>query len=453
MPLFTRRRLQSMLDDLSERTDPSKLVGVRSRIENKRVEQALPAEMELGVLWALSRLGELEVEPEWFGTRQPDAYTESLFAGMPCAVEVTAISDARLSQEDEMRRIAAQLCEFANSARKGSGRHLHFTFGVESGYTAQGYVRRRKIDPDFTPNDETKATLRSWLLEAAPRSPVTITQGNTHLVVQWHAGRQSKLYNFFSSMPAEAYDLEDNPLFDALAEKKKQLSIPSFEGLRCVLVADAGSRMLRDLNPSMRSPGSVSGRQVIRHFLQKADGAIDAVIVLTPGRKPYAYGLQTMNERRPWRADLFVRPGLTLDRRGIDALVSHLPRPRFEGYQARSLQLQAAYKYDARGWYLGTTMTSTRTAMTIKVSARAVLDLLAGRITVEQFQHFTGLEHKPNQPNIFAHRLSQGDTLADIEIEPGGLDQDDDWLVVHFKHDPAAAPLTVQQLERRGDST
>ncbi len=199
-----------MLDELSERAEPSKLVGIRSRLESKRVDQALPAEMELGVLWALSQLGELEVEPEWFGTRQPDAYTESLFAGMPCAVEVTAISDARLSQEDEMRRIAAQLCEFANSARKGSGRHLHFTFGVESGYTAQGYVRRRKIDPDFMPNDETKATLRSWLQESAPRSALTIKQGNTHLVVQWHKERQSPMYNFFSSMPAEVLTPTEN---------------------------------------------------------------------------------------------------------------------------------------------------------------------------------------------------------------------------------------------------
>lgn len=446
MPLFTRRRLQNMLDELSERADHSKLVDIRSRLESKRVEQALPAEMELGVLWALSRLGELEVEPEWFGARQPDAYTESLFPGVPSAVEVTAISDARLSQEDEMRRIAAQLSEFASSVRRGSGRHLHFTFGVEGAYTAKGYVRRRTIDHDFVPSDETKATLRNWLLQATPRPTLLITQGNTHLAVEWHEVKQSRMYNFFSSMPAEAYDLEDNPLFDALAEKKKQLSIPSFEGLRCVLVADAGATMLRDLNPTMRSPGSVSGSQVIRHFLQKADGAVDAVIVLAPGRKPH--GFHATSERRPWRADLFVRPGVSLDRRGIDALVSHLPRPRFEGYQARSLQLQAAYKHDARGWYLGTRMTSTRTAMTIRVSARALLDLLAGRITVEQFQHFTGLEHKPSQPNIFAHRLSQGDTLADIQIEPGGVDEDDDWLVVHFKHDPAAAPLKVEPLER-----
>lgn len=441
-----------MLDDLSDRMDLAKLSDIRARLESKRVEQALPAEMELGVLWALSKLGDLEIEPEWYGTRRPDAYSECLFAPSPCAVEVTAISDARLSQEDEMRRIAARLCEFANSVRKGHGKHLHFTFGEESGYTAEGYVRRRRIDRDFAPSEATRETFRRWLGQDDRSAPLEVRQGTTHFVVTWHDIPQHPLSNFFCSMPAEAYSLEDNPLFEALAEKKKQLRIPDFEGLRCVVVADAGAgaRMLRDLNPSMRSVGAVTGSQVIEHFLRKADGAVDAVFVLAPKRK--SHSPSSTSERRLWRADLFLRHGLALDRSGVDGLVAQLPRPRFEGYQARSLQQQAAYRHDARGWYLGTHITSMRTAMTIKVSARALLDLLAGRITMEQFQHFTGLADKPAQRNIFAHRLSQGDILSAIDIEPGGIDKDDDWLILHFKQDPAAAPLKVKAADRPGSS-
>lgn len=450
MPVFTRRRLQSMLDALSERTEIAKLSDIRARLESKRVDQALPAEMEIGVLWALSKLGEVEIEPEWFGTRRPDAYSECLFDSSPCAVEVTAISDARLSQVDEMRRIAARLCDFANSVRKGHGKHLHFTFAEESGYTVEGYVRKRRIDRDFVPNEATREVLRVWLEQSDRSAPLAVSQGNTNFVVTWHDIQQHPLGNFFSSMPAEAYSLEDNPLFEALTEKKRQLSIPEFEGLRCVLVADAGARLLRDLNPSMRSIGAVTGSQVIEHFLSKADGAVDAVIILAPIRK--SRSINWTSERRLWRADLFARRGLVLSRSGVDDLVAHLPLPRFEGYQARSLHQQAAYRHDARGWYLGTHMASKETAMTIKISARALLDLLAGRITTEQFQNFTGLADKLTQRNIFAHRLNQGDILSDIEIEPGGIDEDDDWLVVHFKQDPAAAPLKVGISERPGDA-
>lgn len=449
MPIFTRRRLQSMLDDLSDRMDLAKLSDLRARLESKRVDQALPAEMELGVLWALSKLGEVEIEPEWFGARRPDAYSELLFAPAPCAVEVTAISDARLSQEDEMRRISARLCEFANTVRKGYGRHLHFTFSEESGHTPEGYVRRRRIDRDFVPDEATNQALKRWLETTDRSSPLEVTQGNTHFVVRWHAIRQHPLSNFFSSMPAEAYSVEDNPLFEALTEKRRQLSIPGFQGLRCIVVADAGARMLRDLNPSMRSIGAVTGRQIIGHFLRKAEGGVDAVLVLSPRRESSTW--DWTREKKLWRADLLARPGMLLDQRGVADLVAHLPLPRFEGYQARSLQQQALYRHDARGWYLGTHITSTRSAMTIKISARALMDLLAGRITLAQFQHFTGLEDKPNQRNIFAHRLNQGDILSAIEIEPGGIDKDDDLLVVHFKHDPSAAPLKVSVVDPEGD--
>ena len=73
-------------------------------------------------------------------------------------------------------------------------------------------------------------------------------------------------------------------------------------------------------------------------------------------------------------------------------------------------------------------------------------------VTLAQFQHFTGMEDKPNQRNLFAHRLNQGDILAGVEIEPGGVDKDDDMLVIHFKHDPSAAPLTIKAADQTGDS-
>ena len=55
-----------MLDDLAPLVDAHKLSDLKARLENKRTSQAVPAEFELGVLWALSTMGELEVEPEWY---------------------------------------------------------------------------------------------------------------------------------------------------------------------------------------------------------------------------------------------------------------------------------------------------------------------------------------------------------------------------------------------------
>jgi hypothetical protein len=79
MPLFIRRRLQLMLDELYPALGDAKARDLLNRLEDKRVEQALPAEMELGLLWAIGQMGELEIEPEWWGGgNRPDAYTEQL---------------------------------------------------------------------------------------------------------------------------------------------------------------------------------------------------------------------------------------------------------------------------------------------------------------------------------------------------------------------------------------
>lgn len=444
MPIFTRRRLQAMLDELALSTGVSKLKDLRSRLENKRVEQSLPAEMELSILWALSKLGSIEVEPKWYENRRPDACTKKLFEGRPCAVEITAISDARLSQEEDMRRVARRLCELANKIRKGQGKHLHFQFGEESGYADGGYVRRRKIDKDFAPTDGTIESLKVWLKQDGSRPPFQLVQGKTHVVLTWRPLPLHPHSNFFCTMPAEAYSLEDNPLYEALEEKRRQLVNPQFEGLRCIIVADAGCRLLHDLDQNMRSPGTVTGSQIIDHFLRTSGQAVDLVLVLSPYRNHH-FGGRVQPVR--WRASIRIRPELDLETTGLSRLIELLPPPRFEGYQARSLQLQAAYRHDAHGWYVGTTITLVRTEMTIKISARALLDLLAGRITLEQFQHFTGLADQPTHRNIFAHRLDQGDILSNIRIEPGGLDEDDDWLLIDLKQDPSAAPLQLAAQE------
>ncbi|TXD94240.1 hypothetical protein FUT87_07465 [Mitsuaria sp. TWR114] len=441
MPIFTRRRLQAMLDDLARRGDAQKLTDVRARLENKRVDQALPAEMELAVVWALARLGEIETEPEWFGDRRPDIYTEQLFPGQPCVVEVTAVSDGRMAQEPELARVGTKLKEAANRIRRGRGKHLSFQIHVEQGYEGSAYFRRRKVDADFEPSAGTVDLLRGWLMQDGVREPLVLLQGATHVTVQWHEVPRHPHSNVFCSMPAEAYSLEDNPLFDALDEKRRQLASPEFTGVRCIVVADAGSTLIRRLDAVFGMQRSVTGRQVIEYFLRSSDVGVDVVLTLSPFRDT---GLWFTGSRRSeWRSSLFLRPGLRLDTAVAQRLASCLPVPRFEGYQARSLHQQALYRHDSRGWYLGTGMQSRGSSMTVKLSSRAVLELLAGRMTLERFHEVTGLKQTPTSANIFDHRLKQGDILSQVTIESGGLDKDDDLLVFELSRDPSAAPLRV----------
>src|SRR5690606_29946129 len=101
----------------------------------------------LGTLWALAQMGEIEVEPEWWGTsRKPDVYCPFLGGPDGSIIEIAAFADGSISQDDDMRRIAARFVHEANRLRRGSGHYLHFHFGEESGYVNGSKERRRALD-------------------------------------------------------------------------------------------------------------------------------------------------------------------------------------------------------------------------------------------------------------------------------------------------------------------
>lgn len=125
MPIFTRRRIQQMLDDLIGIAAPSQFIG---RLNDKRFENALPAEAELALVWAVSRLGGFESEPTWYSQhgRLPEGISTSLFPGYETVFDVKAVSDRAIPGVAGMRALTAKMVEAANKAKKGSGKRLQF---------------------------------------------------------------------------------------------------------------------------------------------------------------------------------------------------------------------------------------------------------------------------------------------------------------------------------------
>lgn len=286
MPVFTRRRLQSMLNDLGVYLESSKVQDLLFRLENKRPEQALPAEMEIGLLWGLAQLGEIEPGPEWFGTgRLPDAYSEWLFCGQPAIVEIAAMLDIGLSGENDMSRVSHRLCEAANRIKRKSGQHLFFYFGEENGYKQGKYFRRRKVEQDFTVTDELFNALAAWIRGPShlDRERLHLNNGRTDVIVEWRERKPGR-FNFFCPMPSEAHSIKENPLYSLLVEKSAQMKNPNYGGIRSLLLADAGSTLLRRLQHADAGNRTVSGQSIISNFLSSSK--IDMVCVFSPHRPP-----------------------------------------------------------------------------------------------------------------------------------------------------------------------
>jgi hypothetical protein len=434
VPIFARRRLQAMLDDLSltrEKTD-----DFINRIESKEIAQALPGEMELALVWAIYGLGGAEIEPEWYSAdgSLPDVFSEKLIPDAPTIIDVAALSDAALPGDQGMRNASRKLSQEANVIRRGTANHLSYYFFEETVRIRGESIRRICVPTSLQMTDYLRSSLNEWLsVSRSDGDKLRLNEDRLDVVITWNEQQQA-LYNFQTSMPPEIRSLHDNYIFRKLREKSKQLANERFDGLKCVILADVGSTALRNPTKVDHLRYTYNGGQVASKFLQS--NKLDVVLIVTPRRERRS--LADLRASIEWEQFVFCRPGLKVDTAGFERMLARLPSPRFEGYQARQLHEQRVFSPRSRGMYMGTNVKWTKGEKTeIQFSARSLLDMLAGRCSAEQFMRRVGLDDR----NVFKYHLDLGETISSIDLNPGGLDEDDDQIVIGFSDDPAARHL------------
>lgn len=443
MAIFARRRLQTMLDELALLMDKEQSRGLVRRMESKEIEQALPAEMELGLTWAIAKLGPIEIEPEWYSEKRlPDLFSDDLFPGRETIIEITALSDAVLPADEGMRNASRKLSQEAGKLRRGAGRHLSYYFYEETARIERDSIRRVCVPRDLVVSDVIRTQLRHWIKgqDRNDGDKLSLVEGMLKVTLTWHDRAQSR-YNFTTSMPPEIRHISDNYVFKALGAKAKQLRNAHFKGIRCVILADVGSTALRRFDQSDYTGWVYHGGQIVDHFLRsKTDPGIDVVAIVTPNRR--SSGLTGYGDTIEWKIGLCCRPGFQIDSTGFERLAGTLPRPLREGYQSRQLHEQSVFAPTAKGRYLSTNISWRKGDKSeIKLSARAFLDLLAGRITPEQAKKI----FDSSAANVIKAHLDRGETIADLRLEAGGPDSDDDHIVITFSDDPAARPLKASE--------
>ncbi len=435
MAMFRRRRLQAMIDGLGAELAGSKAVDIIRRIESKDIAQALPAEMELAVMWALYELGGTEIEPFWFGASSlPDAYSDRLIPGYACVVEIAALSDAALPGLAGMRNASRKLSHEAGRIKKGAGSHLSYFFFERTDWVAGEALRRVLVPRTLQIGAGTRSRLAAWLQQdLRDGHEIRVQEGELDVIIKWNERRQFG-HNYRSSMPPEIRSLRENYVFGALRRKAEQLKSKEFSGLRCVILGDVGSTALRRLEHIDPTHRAFSGSQIIAAFLRQPKPGIDVIAVLSADRDLHRWN--SVQETIEWKLRVLCRPGLQIDLAGFDALLQHLPPPRIEGHLASQLHEQGAYATNGRGRYLSSLVTGGANKMQIRFSSRLLLDVLAGRQAPERIIEAVGKD-----ANVFKYRLDRGETFSLVSFEPRGPDEDDDWIVVEFGDDPAARRL------------
>lgn len=229
------------------------------------------------------------------------------------------------------------------------------------------------------------------------------------------------------------YSPTKNPIYTALERKADQLSGAPDNSVRVVILCDADCNALQ--STKLDSPGTLSAAQVVQNFL-KSSGTLDAILLVTT--EPidrFNYFNRDLRISAQWVArhpgTRLMKPETLQSVRNIlSSALNNLPAPMLDPHNARIRSKITGYGHGTLGM--------KRSDKRIQISARQVLELLAGSVSQEQFLKSYGWDGNiENSRNPFLIALAQGKMINGASISSGG-DADDDWLEFTFSDpDPA----------------
>jgi hypothetical protein len=379
MALFSRRFLQRALNESQAYLSAEQRLDLCKCLNTVR-DNYLSKEWELAILHALKGLGTLQHEPDLPGTRHPDI----LFTaedGLTFVADITAVSDRGLHRENPFDSLQE---EFFRRQRKLGMLHGGFDVRVNSHpvnhYRGSGKKPRLKLPKiaDFPTkifNTNFQEFMNGVRTNPNDKRQLKIEDEETSVHFSYSPSRRG-----FGGGSHPAFDLtavvDQNPVYNALSSKADQLRKSGYDGMKGVLLCDAGCWSLHQRNSNWEFYGI---DEVIKHFLDPTE-TVSFVVVLIIEEEQRAFG-QTRRQ--------VITHKLHVNRRAehqkasleqfVGRLVSQLPCPE---QSPKNAILQFKRKDGMTGRHLGTLTHGG----SIEMSARMLLEILAGQLKIDDFE-------------------------------------------------------------------
>lgn len=428
MAIFSRRTLQRMLDDNARFLTGEQLEKLVDHLN--RHTSALQDEWEISLLWCLSQFGAIEHEPNMRG-KEPDVFFapggDEEFLG-----DVIAVSDEGLEGENPVNQFEREFWQQL-SKRKLDGGGFDWEIGRKSGARGKKVVclpakgeLHRVFSPDF------KRFLDSVAAEPAEAREFSASTEDIDVRFQYRPDQDGMT----SGHPSyrDAHSLRKNPVFNALKRKKNYLKETGYQGPKVIFLCDRGCHILRH-DPFQ---GESYGLDAIVHdFLRQNTSISWVTVVSTQTKVPPQRGMVPFIRVRNYRNSRASNPLHDRAAEALDDLERVMPAPVNDAVNAAN-------------WYRGERRKSGPSriggmmgdANQVTLSARGTLELLAGRITQDEFFEVHGfrLNKGPRgHRNPFRAHLDNGELFKGVQLKLDP-DSDDDWITFRFDGpDPAVS--------------
>jgi hypothetical protein len=277
MSIFGRRILQRLINDnsrfMSERQTQRHVT-----LLNFNDARSAPAEWEIVLLNSLSRLGEVQYEPDLGGQSRPHLLVSR--SGIePFVAEITSVSDVGYEDANPVREFESTFLRLAKKKRLGLA-GFHFQVGSESigNYPEQ---KTRLLLPRKVEMQRFVARTYAEFLDDVRQQP---TKAHSHeyrdarvqitvTYTPYHGGISGAGHASYVSLKAR----EANTLYKPLAKKADALKRCGSTRTRGIIVCDAGASFLS--SESSRTAFGV--RDIVAHCFRKHSTVSFVMMVCT----------------------------------------------------------------------------------------------------------------------------------------------------------------------------
>jgi hypothetical protein len=439
MPLFSRRSLQDLLIRNSDVLTPEQQKRLAKHLNSTTPQECLAAQWELVFLDVFHKIGEITYEPTLKGTSRPDFLVKRNSPTNPgFIVDVTAISDKHireLNPLDEFEEEFWRLLRKAGLPVRGYDLQIGSKM-IEIG-KSQHVVLAIPKRPEFPDFFDAKFKRFLAAIKERPEEIHGFERRDASFDVEIkYSPDLDHLTGGYGGFDGDLWP-EKTSTYKALVKKYRQIKNSDFEGPAGIVICDAGAPVFRQNNFYHQ----LTMKKLAENFLKaypRVSFVVSAAAVPRHSLIEVTTNLEIgvyINESSYYPCD----DELSVALRGIAPLI---PKLQTDARHAK----RVLEVYHGRQWlsYMGTPISWHRKdgmeIVKIRLSARALLDLLGGQQSLETFlinNFLKRAESDPNAQNPFSDAIRRGDRLVDIRLLRSNED-DDDWIEFEFRGKDAA---------------
>lgn len=450
MPLFSRRRLQTLLNRNFDVLSVEQRKRLAKHLNSSDPQETVSAQWELVFLDVFRKIGEVTYEPTFKGASRPDFLVKRP-AGLDLIVDVTAVSDKYIRDLNPLDEFQNELWRLI---KKFGLRVRGFNVDIGSKIIQAGKgeqvvlaIPRRPEFPEFF-NAKFKRFLAS--IKERPEENHRWERKDAKFdVAMDYSPTLDHMTGGYGGFDSDTWP-EKTSTYKALVKKYRQIKGSGFEGVAGIVVCDAGAPVFRQ----HKGYYHLTLEKLAKEFL-KNHRRISFVVSVAAVPQYSLISHTTRLEVGVYINESAYHPcdgDLVAALRGIAPLI-----PKLQTDARHAKRVLEAFK--GRRWlsYFGTPASWQRKdgveVIRIKLSARALLGLLAGEESLETFMVRNFLkqtEHDPNADNPFADAIRLGDRLVGVSLLRSE-DDDDDWIEFEFRgKEPAVTGIQAEVQDEEG---